>query len=540
MKRSRRPGPTGTSCLTCKQRHKKCDQRQPTCERCEAGDFECLGYSHIQDSPPASHVVRSTRRILPKRIESEGSYLHSTSSGFQGSRTLPNNALSQKGRSKVTISPSSCPESSTSSNFNELNKFIVASGASASILQKIIGLYVGLPYSIDNLLNTLDGEWLIDAVVARVEKHMSHWYFKPTNYQERFRQGATRRLRDSKFTRWISLVGVSVTESFLEGDMSQGQLHNTWIEYIEGSIKHELALDLAPREIRDRRSAWVHVSLMRTRLTSSSDTYKLLQRTTPAFLQVVYSNPTLWPSGCDLTRIPLLNIMASESHELAIFTIIDNTYSLASGLPQQVEYDTTIYPRPGGPASHQWVHSSPIEFQLVLADINACRDKSSAARDWRDIERRLLTWGPRSGEHVFVESWMTIAWYAVQETWRLSLLVYLYLAVCDAPSDDPRIQSYVKQILQVIGTVKQRGSPDANVWFFTQYLMVGICARSEAHRRLARNRLASENETKFWLMRASDFALVLDHLWHGAAADGYPVKWSDYIHSREAVLPIVL
>ncbi|KAH7338121.1 hypothetical protein B0J17DRAFT_411437 [Rhizoctonia solani] len=280
---------------------------------------------------------------------------------------------------------------------------------------------------------------------------------------------------------------------------------------------------------------------MRFRLIPSCNVYQLLRSIAPVFLQVVYSNPILWSGSRDPTRIPFLNILASEFHELAYFATVDCTYAMASGLPQHVDYDTTFYRRPSIFASHQWTHSSPIEFQLVLADINACRDKSSTSvRELEDIERWLLTWESQPGEYIFTESWMMVAWYAVQESWRLTLLVYLYLAVFDASSDDPRIQSCVKQILQVVGTVKKRGPSDVNASFFSQYLMVGICAHSEAQRKLVRDKLASEKETKLWLMRAADFVPVLDHLWCGAAADGRSVKWSDYIRSREAALPIVL
>ncbi|CAE6475402.1 unnamed protein product [Rhizoctonia solani] len=211
---------------------------------------------------------------------------------------------------------------------------------------------------------------------------------------------------------------------------------------------------------------------------------------------------------------------------------------MSLGLPQQLEYDTTIYPWSSGSSSHQWAHGSPAEFQLVLADINACRGGSPNARDWKDIEHWLLTWQSRSGQHVFTESWMTVAWYAVQESWRLALLAYLYLAVCDTSSDDPQIQLFIKQMLQVVGTVKKRKSSGAEVSFLVQYLIAGICARSEAHRRLIRSTLANNTETRFWIMRGSDFVPVLDHLWHGAAAYGRPIKWSDYIHSREAMLPV--
>lgn len=41
-----------------------------------------------------------------------------------------------------------------------------------------------------------------------------------------------------------------------------------------------------------------------------------------------------------------------------------------------------------------------------------------------------------------------------------------------------------------------------------------------------------------WLMAGSDFVPVLDHLWHGAAADGRAIQWSDYLASRQIALPI--
>ncbi|KAH7322351.1 hypothetical protein B0J17DRAFT_246766 [Rhizoctonia solani] len=49
-------GPRGLSCLTCRQRRKKCDRTRPTCQRCIKGQFECLGYDN---TPPAAPSTRS-------------------------------------------------------------------------------------------------------------------------------------------------------------------------------------------------------------------------------------------------------------------------------------------------------------------------------------------------------------------------------------------------------------------------------------------------------------------------------------------------
>jgi hypothetical protein len=148
------------------------------------------------------------------------------------------------------------------------------------------------------------------------------------------------------------------------------------------------------------------------------------------FLQLAFSDPTLWSNANDIAYVPLWSLLTSETHEIAYFALLDCTCAMAFGLPQHVEYDTRIYSLPSYNSSHQWSHNSPTEFQLVLADINACRDHSPNARDWKQIERHLLTWQSRPGEYAFTESWMLVAWYAVQESWRLALLVYLYMVNC--------------------------------------------------------------------------------------------------------------
>ncbi|CAE6487280.1 unnamed protein product [Rhizoctonia solani] len=398
-------------------------------------------------------------------------------------------------------------------------------------------------YFFDPLKTFLTNPSFDDYLLAQHGKFMEQWYFRPAHIQKTtFQQGVVTRLQSSLtgFSRWIALIGMGICEAFMKGDTSQNQLHSSWMGYIENTLKCELSYDTVSYEAQTRRRDWVHVSLLRTLITHNSNVYQVLRNLTPVFLQLTFSDPALWPSESSLEQVPLLNVLAFGSHELAYFALIDSTYSMAFGVPQQVEYDTTIYTLPSTLPWHQWAHGSPAEFQVVLAGINACRDRSPTARDWREIEQWLLVWQLQPGQHIFTESWMTIAWYAVQESWRLALIAYLYLAVCDASSDDPRIQNCVKQLLQVVGTVKKRKSSSTDVSFLVQYLIAGVCALTEAHRRIVRDKLEKPKEPKLWVMCGSDFIPVLDHLWHGAAADGRPVKWSDYMHSRETVLPTVL
>ncbi|CUA73184.1 hypothetical protein RSOLAG22IIIB_05185 [Rhizoctonia solani] len=382
-----------------------------------------------------------------------------------------------------------------------------------------------------------------DYLRAQAERVAEQWYFRPAGGQKKgFQKGVMSRLHGSlaSVPHWIALIDVGVCEAFLRGDTSQIQLHSLWIAHIENTLKRDLLYDTTSQEAHQIRSDWIHVSLLKIMTAPSSHAYQILRNITPAFLQLVFADPTLWPQDCDPTYIPLSSILGSQAPELAYFALIDCSCAMAFGLPQQLEYDTTVHPQSSNSSFHQWANGCPTEFQIVLADVNACRDKSPKARDWRDIEGYLLAWQSRANEHVFTESWMTVAWYAVQESWRLALLAYLYMAVCNVSSDDPRVQSCVTQILLVIGTVKRRESSGGEVLFLVQYLIAGICACKEAHRRTVRDKLAGTKEPKFWLMRGSDFVPVLDHLWHGAGAGGHPVQWCDYIRSREVTLPVML
>ncbi|CAE6443616.1 unnamed protein product [Rhizoctonia solani] len=514
MAQKSRPGPMGTSCLTCKRRHKRCDQRQPICERCEKGRFECLGYSHNTRTrssgflmEPSNNSSSSCLAPLENRYEDEV-YGEPSKSKDLSKSTQPTSFLEPLALTDITsrsVNPTGISMSSGISAYT-------SSQASSS--------------------------WFGDYVLAQSDKILEYWYFKPTNYKkQKFNQSVVERLQSSNFTRWITLVDIGIVEAFVAGDTTQSSLHAFWLDYVGGAVKRELERDRAPLETQERRTDWIHFSLMKAMVVKSSNAYRLLQGITPTFLETMFSDPTLWPDESNFMRIPLSNILASENHELAFFTSVDSTFSMAFGLPQQVEYDSTIHFKHCS-TSHQWAHNTPADFQILLTEINTCRDKSPNARCWRSIEQQLIMWQSRTGEHTFAESWMTVAWYAVQESWRLALLAYLYIAVCDIPSNDPRIQTCVNQILQVVETLKPRGSFKLHASLFIQYLIAGICARTEAQRKKVRDKLLSPNETKLWLLRASDFVPVLDHLWHGVAVDGRSIRWCDYMQSRETMLPV--
>lgn len=48
-----------TGCLSCRQRRVKCDERKPSCERCEAANIVCAGYSQMRRIEPEPRTRRN-------------------------------------------------------------------------------------------------------------------------------------------------------------------------------------------------------------------------------------------------------------------------------------------------------------------------------------------------------------------------------------------------------------------------------------------------------------------------------------------------
>ncbi|PLB53347.1 hypothetical protein P170DRAFT_507995 [Aspergillus steynii IBT 23096] len=69
-----------TGCLTCRMRHKKCDERRPTCHRCQADKVVCDGYPHVpaQSTPysvPSTYIGASLDDPI-YRSASEAQFFH--------------------------------------------------------------------------------------------------------------------------------------------------------------------------------------------------------------------------------------------------------------------------------------------------------------------------------------------------------------------------------------------------------------------------------------------------------------------------------
>ncbi|KAG8740449.1 hypothetical protein FRC10_004314 [Ceratobasidium sp. 414] len=220
---------------------------------------------------------------------------------------------------------------------------------------------------------------------------------------------------------------------------------------------------------------------------------------------------------------------------------MDTMCAMVYGLPLTVDYDTSTPAFKTSLYPIEWLHGCPPELLIAFVEINqrfAERYISGPAQDWRGIERRLREWEAPMRTEPGEDSCKAVARLAVRESWRQALLAYMYMAVCGAASDDPRVRASVQQIFQLIKTIQPDRQSLINIQFFGQYMIAGACTHLENQRALVRSRLVSFGND-LWLFRRPDYVPILDHLWHGVAANGQPILWDDYLHSRQVVLPVV-
>ncbi|CCO36883.1 hypothetical protein BN14_11030 [Rhizoctonia solani AG-1 IB] len=369
-------------CLTCKHRHKKCDQRRPVCDRCSKGGYECLGYErnnsnaygHSYDDPlPSDH---------PNSIISGSGY-------------------SVPGSSAPSLSPQSegdtRSDESLTANVTTTSKIRITDGnlKAGALIQS------GTAHGRQDLSGVF-GFSDRDAVVYDT--------FPPTRPK-------------------TQAIENEVTPP-LHSAGSRPPVFPT----------NPLQFEISSRMLKDVPMA------LEVR----------------GVVEYVISH-SLWPTQHDPTLVSMAHVLACPRYSPACYMAIDVMGSMVYGLPQLVDYNTHIELFHPEPHPMERFSCFPGEFVVLLAKINACRDQTST-EGWQSIERQLVSWESRP-QFVLrgLESWKLVAWLGLQEAWRHTLLIYLYLAVCGVATDDPRIRTSSKQVFQLMGVIKRQDPPVLSV-----------------------------------------------------------------------------
>ncbi|CAE6519233.1 unnamed protein product [Rhizoctonia solani] len=567
-----KPGPRRTSCLTCRQRRKKCDLSRPCCERCIKGGFECLGYSNdepyastcregpgvlvlprLSSIPPAvpAHTVEMPVDSIVASPSEDQSNPNSTGSYYDPEpsmlwatmvydATLPS-PLTNDDKVDSFWSwhriQSAAPRPSPTRRSPNTGAFLdVTSGTPpgrAYLVSVIEALSASIPPSVHAPQIVREGNFIRILHEYQLQR-VSYWFMTPP---VAIRHALIARLKNSKTIIWTMCLGVKLFQAL--GQNPRGPAIRGYIGWID-KLEQKFVTDFVTQshsdptldDIADCLLAQLELAYLRFVTVDSPSGYALLQKSLPRFLHLVAADPSLYlehPSNSLVVSFP--RTFSAPRYELKRFVMYDTAASLVLGLPPLVEYG---YDCECDSSSHglEWIHGVPVALVQIVSQINSWRAGSRVTPldDWEALERRLLSWEPRlmvpDGEDSDAGN---IGRLAIQESWRHTVLIYLYMGMCGVSSHDSRVQASIQQIIQLGKTV---ANLPIGIHMFTHCVIAGIGARLEKHRSLVREQLLSFKDTRVWLFRGPQFSKVLDHMWHGVGAGGAPVMWDDYIRSR--------
>ncbi|KAG9078136.1 hypothetical protein FS749_009900, partial [Ceratobasidium sp. UAMH 11750] len=333
--------------------------------------------------------------------------------------------------------------------------------------------------------------------------------------------------------RWTMFIGARILQAVLDG--TSKEQYAGWISRFHAYVLASVGLDSEFSRLRAQLSSLQDLSLYYHLVSHSSAGYSLFKKAAPVFTQFVSQHPHLWTPD---SNICLDAVLHTRGFNIPRFAFFDAIYSLAFGVAPLIHYDTN-QPRPAG-AEHfhllEWIFGCPPDIVIALAKVNAWRASQRLEQtvatpmldEWQEIEERLQTWRP-TVEHID-EPLNVVARLAVFEGWRQAALIYLYMGMCGVNSADPRVESCVRQVIQLACTI-QPGAP-AEPYMMLPCLIAGVAARLEKHRAVIYKKLSTPQTDGILALRGSDFLPVMDNLWHGAGTDGTPVIWENYVRAR--------
>ncbi|CAE6529951.1 unnamed protein product [Rhizoctonia solani] len=587
-----KPGPIPKSCLTCRRRRKKCDLSKPCCERCQKGGYECLGYDSeprvrgYQDQDDSTRPVPREDRAaqVPAQcrtrfpgVPTEGEALKSpdsatirSSKNRQGStdadtdynprpsilgvallhrlrRPVPtdnNDRVSidstedfdrswPQDLSPLTVhSRSRTPQSSsTRRSFDAA----FGAGSNGDDLRRIIQV---LCRSIPPLVDTtqmLREDHLMCVINEYDIQRVSYWFTTPSSAIGGYVVAQSKR---SKEMMWTIYLGARLFQALSRdsyGTVVQGCI--IWIDRLERrftSTSSNLPLD----EIADRFMAQLELGFLKFSMVGIDSAYALCQKVLPWFLQLVAADEKLYIERPDGNLVvSFARTLSATRPELGRFVLYDTAAVFLFGVPPLVEYG---YDGEWDSGSHEleWVHGVPVKLVEIISQINLWRAGSRTApmNDWEAMERHILSWRPlpiKPGNEDSTAG--SVARFAVQESWRHVVLIYLYMGMCGVSSHDSRVQASVHRIAELGQTV---ANLPIGIYMITHCVIAGLAARLERHRVLFHAMLQSFTETRVWLFRGPQLSQVLYHLWHGVGKAGAPVMWDDYVRSSCTVIQI--
>ncbi|KAG9080417.1 hypothetical protein FRC06_006610 [Ceratobasidium sp. 370] len=237
----------------------------------------------------------------------------------------------------------------------------------------------------------------------------------------------------------------------------------------------------------------IYVRSLSSRL---ADTMNLLRVAAP-----LYRRACSEPPGVPIQLLPRL---LHPEPLLRHFPALDILLSLGTGQPMLFQYDLTPVAGPyesflnTGNVGLQPMHGIPDHFLVMLARMNTLREDFAPNVDPRivqELEAEIMSFTPVLDTSM--DSYLMVARLMVQESWRQTMYIYLYMGLCGANTRDLRVERVLNAFIRVLQGVKPGFTPDG-------FLLLPLIAVSLVPFNVSLSNISTTNFTRPESPRAND------------------------------------
>ncbi|CUA76787.1 Sterol regulatory element-binding protein ECM22 [Rhizoctonia solani] len=203
--------------------------------------------------------------------------------------------------------------------------------------------------------------------------------------------------------------------------------------------------------------------------------------------------------------------------DLRQYSAMDVMTSLGTGCPMSFQYDVT-YSDPVLGASGVFDAADALGLQWM--------DDTTRRVDLQEIgeiEQSIRGWQPRYP--LSQDPHFAVTRLAVQECWRQTLLIYLYMGICKTTSEDHRVQTAHKNFMKLIKTVQPRRIPD--LFLLLPFFVVSVASSHTADRNKIYGRMRGIRECRTSGTAGSDLVDMVVDIWKRADSENRPALWAD-------------
>ncbi|KAF8707890.1 hypothetical protein RHS03_04458, partial [Rhizoctonia solani] len=267
------------------------------------------------------------------------------------------------------------------------------------------------------------------------------------------------------------------------------------------------------------------VVILQLRTQPISDHLQSLQSVAPVFRAACPEPPG---QPLNLTRI-----MLDSSLNLRHFAYIDILASVITAQPTCFRYEVPfsldlcerMYEMQDS-CGLRWLYGVPDQFIMMLAWINSLAETPGASEN-----TELIAWIEKNLPRINIpidkcgDPWLRIGRTLVLECWRCCVLIYLYMVLCKADANDPRVIHAHGGFMRLIRGLRSARHPNASLG--SPILVAGVVAVTERDRDTLREKIYSVREWATSGTAGNDFMLALEDVWARTQGEGRAAVWSD-------------